>query len=62
MEHTREGHEWEHLRRLWMGAHQRGPWMGTTLPEKAMHGCMDGNTPEILKALANWTGTIIYMA
>ena len=38
-------------RRLWMGVHQRRPWMGTTLPEKAMHGCMDGNTPEILKAL-----------
>lgn len=29
-----------------MGAHQRRPWMGTSPPEKAMHGCMDGNTPE----------------
>ena len=56
-ERTREGRGWERLyqRRpcmdAWMGTHQRRPWMGTTLPEKAMHGCMDGNTPEILKAL-----------
>ena len=34
-----------------VGVHQRRPWMGTTPPEKAMHGGMDGNTPEILKAL-----------
>ena len=29
-----------------MGAHQGRPWMGMSPPEKAMHGCMDGNTPE----------------